>query len=310
MRGERSQKETPARAHNNSSMMKLTGRYRVRVRHERRPATLPLVFALICCAAVFSAGCQSDDNRPQAAAPIAAGSLSGQNVLSVSYIDIGQGDSQLIQTPSGKNILIDTGAAEGRKALLGYLEQRGVRQLDLVIATHPHLDHVGNLPQVIDAYPVGEFLDSGLVTGSPAQERYLRALKEKRVKFTIVSRRGADTTRDLGDGITLTLLQPRAPLLSDTDSDPNNNSIVALLTSGKVRFLFTGDMEEDEREQRLYPSGDSIRAEIYKVAHHGSRNGTDDAFMERVQPQEAIISCGVRNDYGHPHPETLAALEK
>ena len=232
--------------------------------------------------------------------------------LTVSFVDIGQGDATLIQTPSGKNILIDSGPAAGREALLQYLEDRNVRELEAIIATHPHLDHIGNMPQVLEAVPVvREFLDSGLVTGSPAQERMLRAIKAKRVKFSIVSRGLVGTTRDLGDGVTLKLLQPRAPLLTKTDSDPNNNSVVVLLTRGRVRFLLTGDMEEDEREKRLYPDNQGeLPAEIYKVAHHGSRNGTDDAFMQRVQPKEAVISCGVANDYGHPHPEAMAALAK
>ena len=266
----------------------------------------PLALVALLWTVLFLPGCRNAEDRGAPDAP----ALGGDTALTVSYLDVGQGDAELLQTASGKNILIDTGAAEGREALLNALRDRGVRRLDLLIVSHPHLDHFGNVPQVLAAVPTTEVLDVGLVTGSPGQERMLKAIKQHRVKLTLVSRGLAGASRDLGDGVTLRLLEPRAPLLKNTDSDPNNNSIVCLVTVGDVRFLFTGDMEEEEREKRLYPGGEDIRADIYKVAHHGSRNGTDDPFMARVQPREAVISCGVGNEYGHPHPETLAALER
>ncbi|MEO7719152.1 MAG: MBL fold metallo-hydrolase [Capsulimonas sp.] len=242
-------------------------------------------------------------------APAGAPMMTGKNVLTVSYIDIGQGDSELLQTPSGKNILIDSGPPEGRKALLGYLAKRGVTDIDFIVASHPHEDHIGNMVQVLQTVKVHEFVDSGLATASQTQKRMLQEIKSHSVKFTIVSRSLVGTKRDLGDGITMEFFAPKAPLLTGTDSDPNNNSVVCKVTDGKVRFLFCGDEEEKERA-RLYEDNPDLKSDIYKTAHHGSHNGTDDDFMARVQPKDAIISCGVNNSYGHPHKEAMAALAK
>ncbi|BDI31844.1 hypothetical protein CCAX7_38950 [Capsulimonas corticalis] len=235
--------------------------------------------------------------------------MTGAGIMTVSYIDIGQGDSELLQTPSGKNILIDSGPPGSRAALMGYLSRRGVTDLDFIIASHPHEDHIGNMPAVLQQFTVHEFLDSGLATASQTQKRMLQEIKAHGVKFTIVSRSLVGTKRDLGDGVTMQFFEPKTPLLTGTSSDPNNNSVVCKVTDGKVRFLFCGDQEETERA-RLYQDNPDLRAEIYKAAHHGSHNGTDDAFMARVQPKDAIISCGVGNSYGHPHKEALMALAK
>jgi competence protein ComEC len=235
--------------------------------------------------------------------------MTGKNVLTVSYIDIGQGDSELLQTPSGKNILVDSGPPEGRKALLGYLAKRGVTDIDFIVASHPHEDHIGNMVQVLQTVKVHEFVDSGLATASQTQKRMLQEIKAHSVKFTIVSRSLVGTKRDLGDGITMEFFAPKAPLLTGTDSDPNNNSVVCKVTDGKVSFLFCGDEEEKERA-RLYEDNPDLKSDIYKAAHHGSHNGTDDEFLSRIQPKDAIISCGVGNSYGHPHQEAMAALAK
>ena len=265
---------------------------------------------------VVATGCGKSPSGPfssspagRSPAPSGAPMLTGGGVFTVSYIDIGQGDSELLQTPSGKNILIDSGPPEGRTALMDYLQRRNVTDLDFIIASHPHEDHIGNMTEVLQTVKVHEFLDSGLATASQTQKRMLQEIKARGVKFTIVSRGLVGTTRDLGDGITMAFYGPKTPLLSGTDSDPNNNSVVCKVTDGKVRFLFSGDQEEPERA-RLYEDNPDLRAEIYKAAHHGSHNGTDDAYMARVRPKDAIISCGVDNSYGHPHQEALASLAK
>jgi competence protein ComEC len=138
---------------------------------------------------------------------------------------------------------------------------------------------------------------------TPNYERFLRAVRRRHLRY-LTGRRGTElrwgTTR-------LQLLHPVDPLLHGTHSDPNNNSIVSLLTYGKTRILFTGDAEA-EAEAVLRASGQDLHAEVLKVGHHGSRFSTDTRWLERVHPALAVISCGRDNVFGHPAPETLARL--
>jgi competence protein ComEC len=176
-----------------------------------------------------------------------------------------------------------------------------------MLGTHPHEDHIGGLVDVLREVPVRQALDPGYAHGTSLQRKYLTLLKEKGVKTTR-ARKGQHY--DLGDGADLEILAPEDPLLKGTSSDPNNNSIVARLTYGKTAFLFTGDMEEEERARLLQSTrAGRLRADVLKVAHHGSHNGTDAQFLAVVQPRYAVISLARKNDYGHPHREALEALQ-
>jgi competence protein ComEC len=219
-------------------------------------------------------------------------------------IDVGQGDSGLVVSPDGHAMLVDGGPPGRADAILAALAAHQVSRLDVAVATHPHNDHIGSLDDVIRQVPVARFLDSGFNYGSDAQKRLLVAIKERGVPFQLAR---AGQSFPLGDQVTVAVLAPSTPLISGTDSDPNNNSIVLKVTYGGVRILLTGDMEERERE-RLYADDADLAAEVYKVAHHGSHNGTDTRFMERVRPRLALISCELGNDYGHPHREAIDAL--
>ncbi|MGV3721449.1 MAG: ComEC/Rec2 family competence protein, partial [Actinomycetota bacterium] len=170
----------------------------------------------------------------------------------------------------------------------------------------PHEDHIGGLIRALQSVPVERALDPGYAHGTTTQRNYLRLLKEKGAKTT---RARAGQVHELGPAIRLEVLAPADPLLKNTEADANNNSIVARLVYGGTRFLFTGDMETAERE-RLLASTDPerLRSDVLKVAHHGSHNGTDDAFLRAVRPQYAVMSLARGNDYGHPHQETLDEL--
>jgi len=221
----------------------------------------------------------------------------------VHFLDVGQGDAVLIQTPEGKNLLLDGGERGAGGTVIAYLRQQGVTALDLVIASHPHEDHIGGLLEVLTAFPVKTLLDSGYVLGTPTQERLLELVRERGVRYRLG--RAGNVIR--AGPCTLEVLAPEEPLLHDTESDANNNSLVLRLIYGQTAFLFTGDLEEAGR-QRLLRHGREVRSQVLKVAHHGSRNGTDEKFVAAVQPQVAIISCGANNSYGHPHREALRAL--
>lgn len=223
-------------------------------------------------------------------------SLSGGE-LEVHFIDVGQGDSILIQTTS-KNILID-GGNRGNIAL-NYLNNRGIETLDLVIGTHPHADHIGGLINVMEAIPVREVIDPGVVHTTKTFEDYLTLIDEKNIKF---SEGRAGMTRDLGGGAAMQIIHPSSP----SSSHLNNASIVARVTFGQISFLFTGDAEA-EAESQILNRGYTLDSTILKVGHHGSRTSTTAAFLSAVGPDAGVIMCGTGNTYGHPHKETLHKL--
>jgi competence protein ComEC len=256
---------------------------------------------LLAACALCAAGCSR--RTPSKSAPALPG-------LTVRFLDVGQGDSALLQW-QGKAALIDGGPMAATRTVVADLKRYGVRRLDWVIASHPHEDHIGGLIGVVAALPIGHFVDSGLSTASSVQKRMLTELKRRKVPFQVAE---AGTTIDLGSGASLAILGPPRPFLSGTDSDPNNNSIVARLDYGGVRILFPGDMEGAERDWIYKRFGsaagkDPLRADVLKAAHHGSRDATNAYLMKRVAPRFVVISCGAGNDYGHPHTQALRAIQ-
>lgn len=218
--------------------------------------------------------------------------------MTVHFIDVGQGDAILIQTPS-QNVLIDGG--DRGNTVVNYLRARGVNSLDLVIGTHPHSDHIGGLINVFQSIPVKEVIDPAVVHTTKTFEDYLTLIDEKDIKFT---EGRAGMTRDIGGGAKLEILHPSSP----SRNHLNNASIVTKVTFGQVSFILTGDAEEDA-EKQIKNRGYNLKSTVLKVGHHGSRTSTTTAFLNAVNPEAAVIMVG-RNSYGHPHDETLAKLQK
>lgn len=225
--------------------------------------------------------------------------------LLVHFMSIGQGDATLVQTPSGKNILIDAGPPDGVQSLLRYLKERRVAHIDLFVESHPHADHIGGVAPLLREVPVHQMLVSGFVHPTPVYDEMLAMLEKKRVAVK-QARRGRDVTIDADT--TLKVLAPDDPFIMGSRSDANANSVVILLEYKGMRFLFTGDAEEETEERLLHGERDRLPATVLKVAHHGSKYASSDGFLSAVGPRLAVISCGKGNRYGHPSPETMTRL--
>lgn len=221
--------------------------------------------------------------------------------LRVDVLDVGQGDSILIRTPGGKTILID--AAEDGGHVADQLAQEHVTSLDLVIATHPHADHIGGMKDVVDAVPIKQYWDNGLPHTTQTYENLMADIESKPIDYSPAV---VGMVFPLDDGAKLTILNPAGTPLRDTRSDLNANSVVARLDHGKDCFLFVGDSEEPT-EQRLLSNG-LAQCDVLKVAHHGSQYSSTPAFLAAVQPKIALISVGVGNRYHHPGPDTVHRL--
>jgi competence protein ComEC len=233
-----------------------------------------------------------------------------QGRLQIYALDVGQGDSALVITPEGKSVLIDAGPPQAGDEVVAALRKRDVRSLDLAVATHPHADHIGGMRQVIENFGVKNFLDSGQEYASKEYERMLLALQEKGIR-PIFAKKGMKF--DLDSGVKLEVLNPPGGQwikeVRRGGSVENANSIVLRLGYGNFSMLFTGDAET-ETEDLLMESGAPLHAQILKVGHHGSRYATSARFLDAVDPEAAVISCGADNRYGHPARQTLDRLRK
>lgn len=219
-------------------------------------------------------------------------------------LDVGQGSCMLVQS-GGANLLIDGGNPGQADEILAYLENQGVSQVDLVIATHPHADHIGSLADLVEALqPAGILMPripAALEPESASYQNLCRTIEEEGVPV-IYAQPGLQLP--LGDQAQLEVLGPAADFL-----DLNDYSVVTRLDVGAVSFLFPGDAEESA-EFVLLQTGADLQADVLVAGHHGSSTSSGEDFLAQVRPALSVISCGQDNAYGHPHKEALERLGK
>lgn len=212
---------------------------------------------------------------------------------------VGQGDSSLFILPDGKTILIDAGPEDAGKKLVKELKKLGVKKIDLLVATHPHSDHIGGMRRIISNFQIGKIWDSGFISNSPLQKNFYSTIQNKEIPFGRPKRGHSEKMGDV-------LVQVLAParLIRGTKRDANNNCLVMNIKYGSTDFLMLADME---REQRSTVSP-LPRAAVLKASHHGSSNGTDMSLLKEVRPYFIILSYGRNNSYGYPHKEVVRAV--
>lgn len=267
---------------------KMTGKFYKRV-----------LLAVIMMISLMITGCAGMEVSTGADKSVTSGQQSGSD-LKVHFIDVGQGDSALIEK-DGHYMLIDAGERDQGQTVVSYLKNQGVETLDYVIGTHPHSDHIGGLETVIRAFPVEKIIMPQKAHTTKLYEHLLDTIEEKKLKITL-PKPGA--VYELG-GASFQILGPDR----DYGDDLNNWSVGIRLDYGSNSFVLCGDAEKGAEEDMM-ANGLSLKADVLKLSHHGSSTSSSGQFLDRVNPEYAVISCGKNNDYGHPHKETLEALKK
>lgn len=220
--------------------------------------------------------------------------------MKVHFIDVGQGDAALIEA-QGHYMLIDAGENDKGSLVRDYLKQHNVKELDYVIGTHPHSDHIGGLDTVMNAFPVKNILLPEKGHTTKTFEDVLTAIEKQKLQIT---RPVVGTVYELGDA-RFTIIAPN----DDYEDSINDWSVGIKLTYGNRSFVFTGDAEK-KAEQDISSSGIDITADVLKVGHHASSTSSSEALIKAVNPEYAVIMCGQDNSYGFPHIETIDMLNQ
>jgi beta-lactamase superfamily II metal-dependent hydrolase len=217
--------------------------------------------------------------------------------LFVHFINVGQGDSIFVETPNGKNMLIDGGKESAGDDVVAYLKDLGVETIDLVVATHPDSDHIGGLFQVLNEFDVKKVLDSGKEHTTETYLNYLAAIDQKQIPFEIAQE---GSFIELDPEVKIQVLNA----LHESDEN-NDSSIVLKLSMGDIDYLLTGDADVEIEKEMMAKY--NVEAEILKAGHHGSDTSTSQEFIDAVNPETAILSYG-ENEYGHPSQDVIQRL--
>ncbi|MBF0501581.1 MAG: MBL fold metallo-hydrolase [Candidatus Riflebacteria bacterium] len=240
--------------------------------------------------------------------------------LRVTFLDVGQGDSIMIRT-ADKNVLIDAGDDRfdvANAVLIPFCKKEGITKIDTCVISHPHRDHFGGYLDLVNAIPIGEFIYSIEPSGAQDPEssgadaslytKLAKEIQDKKIPYRQVT---VGDSFDWGHGVTVELLHSREKIPASTDaSSPagisaNEHSLIFKVTAGTVSYLFTGDAEKGAENTTLTMFHDKLKSTVLKAGHHGSRTSSSAPFMDLVRPDYGVISCGIKNPFGHPNQETL-----
>lgn len=281
-----------------------------RRRRKSRGRKLILAVAALCLAAVYPLQEQLTDGGgdSRGAGNAAAEDVSAAasdvfrdgSTLEVHFLDVGQGDATLIRCGEAA-MLIDAGNNSWGDDVRDYLEYQGIGDLDYVIGTHPDADHIGGLDVVMEAFDCGTVIMPDYEKDTQTYTDVTDVMEEKGYELTLPQ---VGTVYELGEAA-FTIVAPNG----EYGDNANDYSVGILLEHGENRFLLTGDAEEDS-EADMLDNGIDLSADVLKAAHHGSRTANTEAFLERVNPEYVVISCGEGNSYGHPHAEVLNRLRE
>ncbi|MCL5407214.1 MAG: MBL fold metallo-hydrolase [Patescibacteria group bacterium] len=223
--------------------------------------------------------------------------------LKVYFLNVGQGDAEYIKTPSGQDILIDGGPDTSVLNELGKVMDFGDREINLVILSHPHADHLTGLLEVINRFKVDEVWETGVEYPSSTYDLWRQEIFARKIPDKIVK---AGDSKDFGE-TKIKILYPLSPLQNSKIDNLNNASVVNRLDYKKFSVLFMGDLEKDFQTKIL---NENLFATVLKVAHHGSSNGLSENLLKVVRPALAIIEVGKDNTYGHPASSIINLLKK
>ena len=236
--------------------------------------------------------------------------LTNDDRLHVMFFDVGQGDAIFIETPGGRQVVVDGGSDPLLMTrLLGERMRFNDRHIDIVAATHPNSDHIGGLAQVLERYDVGAVVERRIEYDSGAYEAWARLVDAEEAKGARVIEASAGQVINLDADVRIEVLGPPPILLGGTESDADNASLVLRLVYGEVSILLTGDIFS-EAERALLASGTALDSDVLKVPHHGSDSSSTRDFLSAVSPAAAVISVGEGNSYGHPHANVVERLRE
>ena len=226
----------------------------------------------------------------------------GSAQVKVHFIDVGQGDCTLVMS-HGEAMLIDSGERDDSDRVIKYLKEQGITKLSCIIVTHPHTDHMGEMPDILKAFKTDKFImpkvPDNMVPTIKKKKKMLKQVKNQGLEVTWSS----DSEFRLGDAV-INTYTPKGQF-----EELNDYSTVVKISCGSRKFLITGDAEKEEESDLLAQRFD-FRADVLKVPHHGSYKGTTSELLKAVGAQYAVICCGKNNDYGHPHDSSLKRIKK
>lgn len=225
-----------------------------------------------------------------------------EGLLNIYYLDVGQGDATYINI-GNFDILIDAGSKSEKEKLIQQLEELNIDDFEMVIATHPHEDHIGGMEAVFERYNVKEFYMPKIIHTSKVFESMITAVANEGIKVKIIK---DGTTFNLGNGAQIDVYSP----IYESYSNLNDYSPIMKLTFGENSFIFTGDAEAPVELEVVEKYGSDLEADVLKFGHHGSSTSSTEEFIQAVDPKYGVISSGANNMYGHPHREVLSLISE